>query len=85
MARAIEILVNEAMKIERNAALGAQPYERTDERRGYANAQYLRNTASPKRSKLASARSSCKCLRHVMSSSIPKALNGASAAKEPSN
>ena len=37
MARAIEILVNEAMKIERNAALGAQPYERTDERRGYAN------------------------------------------------
>ena len=37
MARAIEILVNEAMKIERNEALGAQPYERTDERRGYAN------------------------------------------------
>jgi putative transposase len=37
MARAIQILVNEAMKIERNAALGAQPYERTDERRGYAN------------------------------------------------
>jgi len=37
MARAIQILVNEAMKIERNEALGAQPYERTDERRGYAN------------------------------------------------
>ena len=37
MARAIEILVNEAMKIERNEALGAQPYERTEERRGYAN------------------------------------------------
>ncbi len=37
MARAIEILVNEAMKIERAEALGAQPYERTDERRGYAN------------------------------------------------
>ncbi len=37
MARAIEILVNEAMKIERNEALGARPYERTDERRGYAN------------------------------------------------
>ncbi len=34
MARAIEILVNEAMKIERAEALGAQPYERTDERRG---------------------------------------------------
>lgn len=37
MARAIGILVNEAMKIERNEALGAQPYERTDHRRGYAN------------------------------------------------
>jgi putative transposase len=37
MARAIGILVNEAMKIERNEALGAQPYQRTDHRRGYAN------------------------------------------------
>jgi transposase-like protein len=37
MARAMQILVNEAMKIERSEALGAQPYERTDERRGYAN------------------------------------------------
>ncbi len=37
MARAIGIVVNEAMKIERNEALGAQPYERTDHRRGYAN------------------------------------------------
>ena len=31
-----EILVNEAMKIERAEALGAQPYEKTSERRGYA-------------------------------------------------
>ncbi len=37
MANAIQILVNEAMKIERSEALGAQPYQRTDERRGYAN------------------------------------------------
>lgn len=37
MARAIQILVNEAMKIERAEVLGAQPYERTEERRGYAN------------------------------------------------
>jgi transposase-like protein len=37
MARAIQILVNEAMKIERNEALGAQPYQRTSDRRGYAN------------------------------------------------
>jgi len=37
MAHAIEILVNEAIKIERAQVLGAQPYERTSERRGYAN------------------------------------------------
>lgn len=35
--RAISILVNEAMKIERSSALGAQPYERNDNRQGYAN------------------------------------------------
>ncbi len=33
----IRILVNEAMKAEREAWLGARPYERTDRRRGYAN------------------------------------------------
>jgi putative transposase len=37
MARAIQILVNEAMKIERSEVLGAEPYERTSERLGYAN------------------------------------------------
>ena len=37
MASAIQILVNEAMKIERSETLRADPYERTDERRGYAN------------------------------------------------
>jgi transposase-like protein len=30
-------LMNEAMKIERNQAIGAAPYERTEERQGYAN------------------------------------------------
>lgn len=34
---ALEILVNEAMKLERAAALHAAPYERTPERRGHAN------------------------------------------------
>ena len=48
MAHVIEILVNEAMKIERAEVLGAQPYERTNERRGYANAQYQGNTSKPK-------------------------------------
>ncbi len=30
-------LMNEAMKIERNEAIGAKPYERSDNRQGYAN------------------------------------------------
>ena len=33
----IEILLNEAMKLEREAALNAAPYERNAERKGYAN------------------------------------------------
>lgn len=37
MAEAIEILMNEAMKLERADALGAMPYQRTESRRGYAN------------------------------------------------
>jgi putative transposase len=36
-AQAFQILVNEAMKAERADALQAQPYQRTDARRGYAN------------------------------------------------
>jgi len=34
---AVEILINEAMQIERSAFLQAAPHERTEERRGYAN------------------------------------------------
>lgn len=37
MAEAIEILMNEAMKLQRAEALGARPYERSDSRRGHAN------------------------------------------------
>lgn len=33
----IRILVNNAMQLERQAYLGAAPYERSDQRRGYAN------------------------------------------------
>jgi len=46
MAQAIEILMNEAMKLERNEALGAGPYERTVERRGYANGFKDKNVKS---------------------------------------
>lgn len=37
MAQAIEILFNEAMKLQRSEALGAWPYQRTADRRGHAN------------------------------------------------
>jgi putative transposase len=37
MAEAIEILMNEAMKLQRADALGAMPYQRTEARQGYAN------------------------------------------------
>jgi len=37
MAGAIELLLNEAMKLERSAFLGAGPWERAAERRGWGN------------------------------------------------
>jgi transposase-like protein len=37
MAQAMQLLMNEAMKLERSAVLGARPYERTPRRRGQAN------------------------------------------------
>ena len=37
MAQAMQLLLNEAMKLERSAALGARPFERTPTRRGQAN------------------------------------------------
>lgn len=37
MANALQILLNEAMEIERSAFLQAEPYERTESRRGFAN------------------------------------------------
>jgi putative transposase len=37
LAQAVTILLNEVMKLERSAALGAGPYQRTDDRKGHAN------------------------------------------------
>lgn len=37
MASALELLLNEAMKIERSTFLNAAPYQRSEERRGQAN------------------------------------------------
>jgi len=37
LAEGLRILINEAMRVERNHVLQAQPYERTEERTGHAN------------------------------------------------
>lgn len=37
ISKCLEILFNEAMKLERTRALGAEPYERTEDRQGHAN------------------------------------------------
>lgn len=46
MAQAFELLLNEAMKLQRSDALGALPYQRTDERRGHANGFKPKTVAS---------------------------------------
>jgi transposase-like protein len=37
MAEAVRIMLNEAMRLERSRVIEAEPYQRTDRRRGYAN------------------------------------------------
>jgi len=37
LAEAMRLMLNQAMEVERSAALGAKPYERCDTRKGYAN------------------------------------------------
>lgn len=37
MAEAVRIMLNEAMRIERSRAIEAEPYQRTERRKGYAN------------------------------------------------
>lgn len=37
MSQALEVLLNEMMKVERSRHLQASPYERSEQRRGYAN------------------------------------------------
>jgi len=37
MAQAMELLINEAMKLERQEYIGAAPYERSEQRRSHAN------------------------------------------------
>lgn len=51
MAHAMQILLNEAMKLERAEYLNADPYQRTEERRSYANG-YKNKTVSSRLGKL---------------------------------
>ena len=37
MAEAVRIMLNEAMRIERSRVIEAEPYQRTERRKGYAN------------------------------------------------
>jgi putative transposase len=46
MAEAMRIVLNEAMRIERSQTLGAQPYERSERRRGYANGYKAKTVAT---------------------------------------
>jgi transposase-like protein len=48
---AVSVLLNEAMKIERSRTLAAEPWERTPERRGYANG-YKQRTLKTRLGKL---------------------------------
>jgi len=45
-AEGLRLLVNEAMRVERHKVLQAQPYERTDTRKGYANGYKPRTLTS---------------------------------------
>jgi len=46
LENAVSILINEAMKVERSRALGAEPWQRTATRQGYANGFKDRNLNS---------------------------------------
>ena len=76
MAQAFRFLLNEAMKIERSKALGAQPYQRTDTRVGHANG-YKPKTLATRMGPITG------CPRPAASPSIPPPWRRASAASGP--
>ena len=62
MAHAFTMIVNAAMLAERDAALGAGPYERSEQRRGYANGFKSKTVTSRARPSRTGASSSSICL-----------------------
>ena len=77
MSEAIEILMNEAMKLERAEAIGALPYERSDKRRGYANG------FKPKTVNSRLGRLELQVPQHVTSSSTRRLWNEVNEANVP--
>ncbi|QDT24749.1 Transposase, Mutator family [Gimesia panareensis] len=74
MSQALQILFNEAMKLERSEYLGAEPYQRSVTRRSYAN-----GFQAEINSKVASESWNCRCPRHATATFIPlhwSAANG---------
>ncbi|MDB4624959.1 transposase [Rubripirellula sp.] len=51
MAKAMQVLFNEAMRLERTEYVGAEPYEQTEQRRSYANG-FKSNTVNSRLGKL---------------------------------
>jgi hypothetical protein len=50
---AISILLNEAMKVERSRALGAEPWQRSEQRLGYANGTLIDHRAVSRNDQIA--------------------------------
>ena len=77
MVQAIQMLMNEATRIERAHYLQADPYERSAGRRSP-----MPTDSNPKRSKAASVTFSCRYPKPEILSSIPRPWNVANAVKE---
>jgi transposase-like protein len=73
----IQIIINTAMQAERQQYLHAAPYERTDERRGYANG-FKPKTVTTRLGKIAFAVPRC-----AMGASTPRPWGRACAASAP--
>ena len=82
LGRAMEIFLNEAMRLERTAFLQAWPHGRSEDRRGYANGFRDKRL----KSKLSDSNSECPAyegFRMAMRASTPRPWSVACAARRP--
>jgi hypothetical protein len=84
MARAIEVLLGEAMKIARSAFLGASPYERSDERVGYANG-YKRKSVSSRLGELELSISKVRGFAEGLEPFYPRSLERGERSERPNH